>query len=457
MSTIHARIKRYKNSETAKVSFRIKDGKSIDISYTSNIVVETNKWDDKTEGYPRKVILTDYNKESVNQEVFQTLCFIQQLYESNKYLTDKPTTYWLKRLVDEQLLLQRKESVSANNHLIEDFRLYIETYVQNKNRQYHFNTVMNSLKRFIVYLSVLKDKDQSLSYKTINYEILTLFKLFLQNEHAICKKYLIVSEKPISKSRKNTTVNGYLKKLRTFLYHYKKINHESYNPFESFRIDSDKFGIPLHLTNNEFEYLQKVAFPSKRLQIIRDLFVLNALLGFRVSDFFNLKHTDIINGRIEYFPSKTSKYEIQVKVPLLDQAKDIIRKYKCESEYIVPKVSLKTYNMGLKELFRYIGFDRIVTFLDSETGQTAHAPLYERITSHCARRTFIAGLVAAGVSDRIICSMTGHQPHSREISRYYTISEETQKNALKHLCVESNLSELINSNTNLFHLLKAIA
>jgi len=189
MSTIHARIKRYKNSETAKVSFRIKDGKSIDISYTSNIVVESNKWDDKIEGYPRKVILADFKKESVNQEVFQTLCFIQQLYESNKYLTDKPTTFWLTRLVDEAVLLQRKESVSANNHLIEDFRLYIETYVQNKNRQYHFYTVLNSLQRFIIYLSVLNEKDQSLSYRTINYEILTLFKLYLQNEHAICTGY----------------------------------------------------------------------------------------------------------------------------------------------------------------------------------------------------------------------------------------------------------------------------
>lgn len=133
---------------------------------------------------------------------------------------------------------------------------------------------------------------------------------------------------------------------------------------------------------------------------------MNCLVGYRVSDFFNLKHSDIIHGCIEYYPSKTFKYEVLVKVPLLDKAKDIIMKYKSKSDYIVPRISLKTYNKGLKELFEYIGLDRMITYLDSETNQTAHAPLFEKISSHCARRAFISGMVAASVSDRIICSET---------------------------------------------------
>mgnify|MGYP000918043110 CR=1 FL=1 len=159
--------------------------------------------------------------------------------------------------------------------------------------------------------------------------------------------------------------------MRTFLYHYKKANKEIHNPFESFKFASDKYGIPLHLTVQEFEYLQKVTIDNPRLNKVRDIFVLNCLVGFRVSDFINLKHSDIIHGCIEYYPSKTLKYEVLVKVPMLDKSKEIIAKYKVKSDYIVPRLSLKTYNNGLKELFEYLSLDRMITYLDSETNQNS--------------------------------------------------------------------------------------
>ena len=98
----------------------------------------------------------------------------------------------------------------------------------------------------------------------------------------------------------------------------------------------------------------------------------------------------------------------------------------------------------------------MITYLDAETNQTAHTPLHKKISSHCARRTFISGLVAAGVSDRIICSMTGHTPHSREISRYYTINDQTQKDALNTLVVSTDFHGLFNKEMNLFSELKSI-
>lgn len=354
--------------------------------------------------------------------------------------------------------LKVQQNTTSENNLIESFQDFIETYVLNKNRKYHFYTVLNSFNRFLSYLSIQSRSSVSLSFRDINYEILTRYRFFLIKEHEICRKHSIETERPISKVRKNSTINGYLKKLRTFLYHYKKVNKETYNPLENFQISSDNYGTPLHLSVQEFEYLQKVIIDNHRLEKIRDIFVLNCLLGFRVSDFFKLKHTDIINGRIEYYPSKTKEYEILVKVPLLNKSKKIIKKYKGESDYIVPRMSLKTYNNGLKELFEYLGLDRMITYLDSEKNQTAHAPLYEKVSSHCARRTFISGLVAAGVSDRIICSMTGHKPHSREISRYYTVDEQTQKDALKKLIVETDFSEVLNLNEelNLFNTLKGL-
>ncbi|MEI7504408.1 MAG: tyrosine-type recombinase/integrase [Paludibacter sp.] len=297
-----------------------------------------------------------------------------------------------------------------------------------------------------------------LTFYDINYEILSLYKIFLENEHDLCIRYSIAwgTRKSISNSRKGTTINGYFKKFKTFIFHYKKLLNESYNPFADFKIDSDIFGKPICLTNDEFYYLLNLKLENHRLQKIKDIFVLNCLTSFRVSDFFKLSQSDIINNKIEFYPSKTSKFEIMVEVPLNDTATEIISKYKCDSNYIVPRMSLKTYNKGLKELFEMVGLDRKVTYINSESKQTEHAPLYEKVSSHLARRTFISLLVNAGVSDRIICSMTGHKPHSREISRYYTIDQETQRDALNSLKSKLDFSDLLNNNGDLFKQLKTV-
>ena len=458
MCTIHAKIKKYESKPTANVFFRIKDGKNVDINYTSDIIVESVKWDNEIEGYPRKEILSNPEKEEANQLILQRIKLVKQVYESNKYMIVKPSTSWITDLVEKSLLQIKEKSILTDNCLLNEFDSFIEVYIKNKKRKSHFITVRNSFQRFQVYLSMIKNADKVLTFYDINYEILSLYKIFLEDENDLCRRYSIEcgTRKSISNSRKGTTINGYLKKLKTFIFHYKKLLKESYNPFVDFKIDSDIFGKPMCLTNYEFYYLLNFKLDNHRLQKIKDIFVLNCLTSFRVSDFFNLSHSDIINNKIEFYPSKTSKYEIMVEVPLIDTAKEIIAKYKCDSNYIVPRMSLKTYNKGLKELFETIGLDRMVTYLNSETKQAEHAPLYEKVSSHFARRTFISLLVNSGVSDRIICSMTGHKPHSREISRYYTIDEVTQRNALNSLNSKFDFSDLFNNNGDLFQQLKTI-
>lgn len=163
MSTVHARIKKYKKSTTAHVIFRIKDGKSIDINYTSEIEVDSEKWDNESEGYPRKVILNDPQKEEVNQLIISRLRLVKQVYESSKHLTAQPTTKWLKEQIDTVLFKLKQQQISTENDLIESFENYIETYVLNKNRKNHFHTVLNSFKRFITYQSIRNNSNSTLT------------------------------------------------------------------------------------------------------------------------------------------------------------------------------------------------------------------------------------------------------------------------------------------------------
>ena len=93
----------------------------------------------------------------------------------------------------------------------------------------------------------------------------------------------------------------------------------------------------------------------------------------------------------------------------------------------MPFISAEKYNEDIKEIFKLCGIDRMVTVLDSVTGEQTQKPLYEVASSHLARRTFI-GLLYNQVQDpNLIGSMSGHVEDSRAFSRYRKIERDTKK------------------------------
>ena len=56
------------------------------------------------------------------------------------------------------------------------------------------------------------------------------------------------------------------------------------------------------------------------------------------------------------------------------------------------KKPIHTYNLGIRELLKYCGIDRMVTILDTHGYNTVQKPLYEIASSHTARKTFIGNL-----------------------------------------------------------------
>lgn len=435
MLKVHAIIKKYKSKSTAQVMFRLRDGKKVDLSYTSEIVVEVNLWDKLNQGYLRKDTLEDIQKELVNQQISDRIKVIREVY-SNRDNSVEPTSKWLTQEVNLNLInLKNKEDINSVD-LINEFDFYIKNHDISDLRRKSFRTVFNSFVRFQDYYSIINGKKIVFKYSDINFLLLTEFRKFLNNEYQLCKSYpelnYLYEGEDVSK-RGNNTIIGYLKKLSNFIYYYKSKYKQTYNPFDNFKIGTEVYGNPLVLTKNEFQNLQNIGIVDPKLQIIRDIFILNCMIGFRVTDYFNLKHSDIITDKIEYYPSKTRKYQIKVSVPLNDFAKEIISKYKGDTDYLIPRMSLKTYRTGLKKLFKTVGFTRVVTYLNSKTNEIEHTSLDQLVSAHVARRVFLSVLVNMGYNSEAIYSMSGHKVNSKEISRYYSIEDSTQKECVNGL------------------------
>ena len=74
-----------------------------------------------------------------------------------------------------------------------------------------------------------------------------------------------------------------------------------------------------------------------------------------------------------------------------------------------------------------MGIDRMVRVLDPKTREDVARPLYEVVTTHTARKTFIGNLYKQVKDPNLIASMSGHSEGSRAFVRYRKIDDDMKK------------------------------
>lgn len=145
---------------------------------------------------------------------------------------------------------------------------------------------------------------------------------------------------------------------------------------------------------------------KKKIEI-RDLFVLQCLVGQRISDmhkFFNGDNErDEENNTISITQQKTSTRAI---IPLVPLAKEIISKYTGkEIKYYKEKRS--ELNKELKVIAKEAGLDEPITY--EENGVKYTKPLHELIHTHSARHTFSTIMCRKDIPREDIIIATGHE------------------------------------------------
>ena len=92
--------------------------------------------------------------------------------------------------------------------------------------------------------------------------------------------------------------------------------------------------------------------PRKRA-IQRDIFVFQCNIGCRIGDLLRLKKRDVINGAIEYIPTKTIKENARtVVVPLNSVAQEIVDRYAdYPGDKLLPFESSERFNDNIKIIF----------------------------------------------------------------------------------------------------------
>ena len=195
--------------------------------------------------------------------------------------------------------------------------------------------------------------------------------------------------------------------------------------FESVKDESNKelaSNKKVTLTEEQLKQLYDHPITGTERQIkknteIRDLFVLQCLVGQRVGDmqkFFNGDNErDEEEDTISIIQQKTKARAI---IPLTPLAKEIISKYQnTELKYYKPSNS--NLNAELRIIAEEAGLNTPITFEDKDGKQVK--PLFELVHTHTARHTFITIMCRRDIPKETIIIATGHED-TKMIDKVYS-------------------------------------
>ena len=200
----------------------------------------------------------------------------------------------------------------------------------------------------------------------------------------------------------NNSAICYMRKLKTILIYAIREGYISTNPI-TFKFHKDKVEKE-PLTLEEVRRIRTVKLGSKRIENIRDLFILQCYTGlaFRDMSCFSEKDIKIDKNGKEWIVKERIKTGITALIPILPVVKEILVKY----NYHLPTLTNQKYNSYLKEIQDVCGITK-----------TLH--------SHLARHTCGTLLLNAGVDMLTVSKVLGHSSTKTTEAVYAKLLPET--------------------------------
>lgn len=251
-----------------------------------------------------------------------------------------------------------------------------------------------------------KTYKRKIGFETIDIDFYYDFKEYLNNERNLSVNTIGKLIKNIKVVLNDATENGHNKNLA-----FKG---------KRFIVESEK-STSIYLNEIELAELYSLDLNnSKKLDTVRDLFLIGCHTGLRYSDYSNIKpeNVDIENNMLNI---QTQKTGISIAIPLHTIVKNILRKY----DYILPKsISNQKTNDYLKDIGLQVpSLHEQITKTITRGGiqEVQRLFKYEILTTHTARRSFATNLYISGFPSISIMKITGHTSE-RSFMKYIKIT-----------------------------------
>lgn len=195
-----------------------------------------------------------------------------------------------------------------------------------------------------------------------------------------------------TKEYSQNTVEKHISILKRFMSRAsdeQRHNNTQYEKIKVNRIDTSHH----FLTLDELHKLAAHDFDKPTYTRVKDLFLIACYTGLRYSDFSRLSYKNMFSQdgvkliSINTEKGRNSKSDNEVIIPVLPELDNLLSKYiKLPKPY-----AGQVMNRVIKEVLKEVGINREVKHKYSKAGETKvkYIPIYEKITNHSARYTFI--------------------------------------------------------------------
>lgn len=416
-----------------KVHYRLRDGRNVQLSYSSDIVAKVEDLAKLNPDGSRKDRVTVFNRE-LAKKLAEEYKIMQQAYA---VMCDKGLDMTSK--VFEQEIRRIKEPVVQirveNPSIVARFRQYADDalrgHIIGEDRHKHIIVVVEKLERFLIINGI-----RGLTTQEFTDAHLMDFRNFLFDEYQYVKKnpklYEKMSLKSLPQARLSVnTVTSQLKMFQSFFNEMENIDEIQKSPFRKLGKEKRKtvmktlYDEPFFLRKDELLKIIHTDVPAL-LQDTKDAFVVQCAFGCRISDFqlMSMKTVAVTEDGIpyiHYIPLKLvdrQEGNIEVETPIIRYAFDIIKRTGFSFPILRNVYGPEGYNASIKYLLSVCKIDRDVKQFNEETKQNDYVPLCKVASSKLARKTHVDIMNKVQI-DQYVAGL--HKVGSNAVKRYTSL------------------------------------
>ena len=236
-----------------------------------------------------------------------------------------------------------------------------------------------TMKRYLGELIKHKYGVDDLPLSDFTGEVIRAYEVYLKTEKDLCQNTLIRYMKALKKITNRCLANDWIQK----------------DPFAGIKFREEPTE-PEFLTLEEVDRIYNCNPGSKRLEVIKDMFLMSAFTGLAFTDVSQLTEDHIVtdNDGNKWIRKPRQKTKQMSNIPLLDVPLAIIEKYQGDKKatkkgVLLPIPCNQVMNRYLKEIAEICKINK-------------------HLTMHTARHTYATLCLSQGVSLKNVSKMLGH-------------------------------------------------
>lgn len=391
-------------SKSYPIYLRYTLGRKVDLNVSIGFKVLPDNWDEGKQRVKNRSSIE--NRDEINTLISNFIKHFETFENSNKVKGITPTYEDVRTYYDSYFTKPIK-----SKELFEFINEFIEKSKVSNNPLTGKRVSLGTIKGYKVTEKILIDFNHEV-YK-LRFDKITLEFYYDFVEYCNNRK---LSQNYIGK---------HIKTIKTFMLNAVELGltkNESFrsNKFKVLKEETDD----IYLTIDELNRIWALDFKvDKRKEQVRDLFLIGAFTGLRVSDYNSISNSNIteVNG-VKMLKIKTTKTGQVVAIPLHPIVLSILNKYNGNPPKSMPEQKI---NEKIKEICFDAEIDEVEFIAITKGGVkiTSKKHRFELVKTHTARRSFCTNAYLLGMSSLDIMSISGHKTESA-FMKYIKVTPE---------------------------------